>query len=291
MTLSLESNAQSKEQSNAIILPQDVTVFFKDMKTHENLQQCLSSLQLKSFAKHYQYLAEIMEKEGQSHIQYLQQLTLMEIEQKSHDRLQKLIQGAKLPRNKHLKDFDVTRVKGLSKALIERLATGDFMEDGSNIVIFGTPGTGKTHLCIGLSREWCLRGRRVLFLTAAKLLEELKIAHNQNKLQALLKRLDKYQCLVIDDISYIPLERTDADLIFQLISHRYEQSSLVITSNVPFGKWTDIFKDNMTTAAVVDRLIHHSEIIELNAESYRLKESKMAKEKKQNLSEPEAKMG
>ena len=186
-----------------------------------DLSQLLTSLNLKAFAEQHQRCAEHCDQYGKSHNDYLTELTLLEIEQRSNERLQKLVKNAKLPRNKLLKDFEVSRIKGLSSALIQRLSTGDFMEEASNIIIFGTPGTGKTHLSIALAREWCLRGRRVLFLTAAKLLEELKEAHKQNKLHAYLQRLDKFECLLIDDISYVPMQREDADLLFQLISERY----------------------------------------------------------------------
>ena len=248
-----------------------------------DLSQLLNSLNLKAFAEQYQRCAEHCDRDGKSHKDYLTELTLLEIEHRSNERLQKLVKNAKLPRNKLLKDFEVNRIKGLSSALIQRLSTGDFMEEASNIIIFGTPGTGKTHLSIALAREWCLHGRRVLFLTAAKLLEELKEAHKQNKLHAYLQRLDKFECLLIDDISYVPMQREDADLLFQLISERYEKRSMLITSNVPFANWSDIFKDEMTTAAAVDRLVHHSEILELNAKSYRAqKASKKIKKEEQN---------
>ncbi len=248
-----------------------------------DLTQLLTSLNLKAFVEQYQRCAEYCDSEGKSYTDYLAELALLEIEQRSNERLQKLVKNAKLPRNKLLKDFEVNRIKGLSSALVQRLATGDFMEEASNIIIFGTPGTGKTHLSIALAREWCLRGRRVLFLTAAKLLEELKEAYKQNKLHAYLQRLDKFECLLIDDISYVPMQREDADLLFQLISERYEKRSMLITSNVPFANWSEIFKDEMTTAAAVDRLVHHAEILELNAKSYRAqKASKKGKKEEQN---------
>lgn len=261
-----------------------------------DLGQLLTSLNLKAFTQHYQNVAEKCDDTHTSFNDYLTELTLLEVEHRSNERLQKLIKNAKLPRNKMLKDFEVNRIKGLSKALLQRLATGAFMEDASNIILFGTPGTGKTHLSIALAREWCLHGRRVLFLTAAKLLEELKEAHKQNRFHSYLQKLDRFECLLIDDISYVPMQREDADLLFQLISERYEKRSLLITSNVPFSKWSDIFKDEMTTAAAVDRLVHHSEILELNAKSYRAqkayKKGKIDGEKcDENYDDQEAKMG
>ncbi len=168
----------------------------------------------------------------------------------------------------------MARIRGLSPALIQRLATGDFIDLHENLLIFGNPGTGKTHLSIALAREWCCLGRRVLFMTASELVQELKVAQSTLKLHLMIKRLDKFEILVIDDISYVPLERDETDVLFQLLSARYEMRSVVITSNLPFGKWGSIFKDDMTTAAAIDRLVHHSEILELNAESYRIQAAK-----------------
>jgi DNA replication protein DnaC len=267
-----------------------VSLISNNVLPSNDLGQLLTSINLKAFAEHYQSYGEANDGKT-SPVDYLAELTSLEIERRSNERLQKLVQNAKLPRNKLLKDFEVNHIKGLSGALIQRLATGAFMEDATNIIIFGTPGTGKTHLSIALAREWCLTGRRVLFLTAAKVLEELKVAHSQNKLHNYLQRLDKFECLLIDDISYVPMQREDADLLFQLISERYEKRSLLITSNVPFGKWSEIFKDEMTTAAAVDRLVHHSEILELNTKSYRaqkaMKKVKNDGSKKDEISDEE----
>jgi len=237
--------------------------------SHPELENMLSALSLKGFKEHYWALAQMHDETGQTNVDYLNALTHLEVERRSQERLLKLVSNARLPRNKVLCDFDVKRIKGLSGALIQRLANGSFMDEGSNIIIMGNPGTGKTHLSIGLAREWCLAGRRVLFMTAAKVLEELKIAHENKKFHIYLQKLDRFECLLIDDISYVPMQREDADLLFQLISERYEKRSLLITSNTPFSKWGKIFKDDMTTAAAVDRLVHHAEILELNATSYR----------------------
>ena len=241
----------------------------------EPLPELLKSLYLKAFATHYQQLAEQFEatNPGKTHVDYLHELALMECERRANERMENLLKAAKLPRNKLLADFEINRIAGLSNALICRLATGEFMDNCENILIFGNPGTGKTHLSIALAREWCAHGRKVLFTTASKLVQELNVAGAALRLHNFIKRLDRFECLIIDDISYIPLQRNDTDVLFQLLAERYEQRSLVITSNLPFAKWGTVFKDEMTTAAAIDRLVHHAEIIEMNAESYRIKKA------------------
>ena len=130
-----------------------------------------------------------------------------------------------------------------------------------------------------MAREWCFLGRRILFITASQLVQDLRVAQNSLRLHQLIKKLDAFEVLVIDDISYVPLERDETDVLFQLLSERYETRSVVITSNLPFGKWGNIFKDEMTTAAAIDRLIHHAEILELNAESFRIQTAKTKRQK------------
>jgi DNA replication protein DnaC len=235
----------------------------------ESLPFLLKSLNLSSFHDHFQSLAENSEREGVTHTGYLYELAQMEYEQRSQRRIQRLIKEARLPRDKLLSDFESYRIAGLAPSLLERLAKGDFMDRCENLLIFGNPGTGKTHLSIGLAREWCLQGRKVLYTPTARLVQELLKAKQNLLLNEQIKKLDHFEILILDDISYVPYDRTETDVLFTLLSERYEQRSVVVTSNLAFSEWNKIFKDEMTTAAAIDRLVHHASILELNAESYR----------------------
>lgn len=242
-----------------------------------SLEENLRSLSLPCFLKRYAQLASLCEAGGKSHVEYLSILTYEEVENRVKTRIDKLLKEAKLPRNKHLEDFEIARITGLSKSLVEELSRGDFIDKYENILIFGNPGTGKTHLSIGLARKWCLEGRRLYYSNACHLVQDLLRAKQEMKLKEKIKKLDKYEVLLIDDISYIPFGREETDVLFQLLADRYETRSTLITSNLPFGRWSELFKDEMTTAAVIDRLVHHSVILELNAESYRMARAKSRK--------------
>ena len=251
----------------------------------EQLEGMLMNFHLPSFKKHYLTYARKSELEKLDHVAYLYELSKTEHDDRYNRRTERLLKAAKLPTGKSLDNFDLSHVPGLSPSRVNELAAGKCLDVCENVLIFGNPGTGKTHLAASLSREWCLRGRHIFFTSAAALVQELLKAKKDLKLNALLKKFDKFEALVIDDLSYIPQEREETDVLFVLLAERYERRSVVLTSNLPFSKWDSIFKDPITAMAAVDRLVHHSTILELNGESFRASaasKKKAAKEEKRS---------
>ncbi len=182
------------------------------------------------------------------------------------------IRAARFPSRKSLEDFDFDHARGLKREVIAHLGTLDFVTARDNAVFLGPPGTGKTHLATGLAIRACQAGHRVAFATAAQWVARLAEAHHAGRLQSELIRLGRYPVLVVDEVGYIPFEAEAANLFFQLVSARYERASLIVTSNKPFGRWGEVFGDDVVAAAMIDRLVHHAEIIALKGDSYRLKD-------------------
>ncbi len=236
----------------------------------------MRSFYLSSFVRNYKDFAGKAEREHLGYIGYLYELAHTEAAERQAKRITKLINQAKLIRGKTLDNFNFAKQPSLSPGRVKELAEGNFLDRCENILIFGVPGGGKSHLTSALAREWCLRGRRVLFITAAMLVQRLLIAKRDLHLEAVINELDRYEALVIDDISYIPFNRDETDVLFVLLAARYEARSVIISSNLVFSEWCTIFKDPMTTRAAVDRLVHHATILELK-DSYRAAEAKERK--------------
>ena len=218
------------------------------MTTAPSLKMLLKMFHLPAFADNYEELASKAEKESATYERYLHEL-------------------AQLPSEKTLQTFEQERLPKKIRSLLPTLCEGSFLSRAENILAFGNPGTGKTHLLCGIAHELIKHGHPVFFTSAAMLVQKLLIAKRELRLSQEFKKLDKYEAILIDDIGYIQQDREEMEVLFTLLAERYERRSVMITTNLVFSKWEQIFKDPMTTAAAVDRLVHHSVILELSLKS------------------------
>jgi len=245
----------------------------------ESLTQCLKELRLPTVRACYEQEADRARQESLSHEHYLAELVEQEREVRRQNRIARRLRESKLPLEKNLENFDLDRLPAKMVAHVNALLDGSFLDRTENVLAFGNPGSGKTHLLCAIGQELVLQDRRVLFTSCNLLVQQLLIAKRDLTLPRVLKRLGNYDTLIIDDIGYVQQNREEMEVLFVLLAEQYERKSVMITSNLPFSKWQRIFKDPMTTAAAIDRLVHHSVILELNLPSYRLEQSQKGKKK------------
>jgi DNA replication protein DnaC len=246
-----------------------------DPKMH--LKNCLRQLQLATFGANFAQQAALAANEGWSYDTYLLNLCQLEIDARRQRKIENLLQASKLPREKTLTTFDRARLKKNVAQQFARLLTGEFLAQKENVLVFGNPGSGKSHLLAALGHELVHQGHSVYFVPCVLLVQRLLRAKADLALEKELKRLDKFAALIIDDIGYVQQSRDEMEVLFTLLAHRYEHRSLLLTSNLVFSQWEKIFKDPMTTAAAIDRLVHHSSILELNLSSYRMEAAQIKK--------------
>lgn len=240
-----------------------------------SLQTVLKELHLPTVRASYEELATAATRDSLSYEQYLLTLMERELEVRRENRIARFLRASGLPLEKTLSSFDRKRLPGKVDQLLSSLLGGGFMDRTENVLAFGNPGSGKTHLLCALGQEMIQRhGRQVLFSPCNLLVQKLLIAKRDLKLSRVLRALSKYDAIIIDDIGYVQQSREEMEILFTLLADRYERTSIMITSNLPFSKWEQIFRDPMTTAAAIDRLVHHSVILELNLPSYRLEKSR-----------------
>jgi len=243
----------------------------------EMLLAYLKELHLPAFRASYEELARQAQQESSSYEQYLLGLAERECQERRNHRVQRLLQQSRLPLEKSWQTLDLKRLPTKVVQQARSLLEGSFVDRHENVLVFGQPGSGKTHLLCALGQELVRAGRRVQFAKSGLLVQELLAAKRDLKLSRVLKRLAGYEVLILDDLGYVQQSREEMEVLFVLLAERYERGSVLLTSNLPFSGWEGIFKDPMTTAAAIDRLVHHSVIVELNIPSYRAEQARKAK--------------
>ena len=242
-----------------------------------DLIQRLKELHLPMIRESFEEVARLAEQESLSYEQYLLELMVKECEARRQRRIERFLRESSLPFEKTMDAFDLKRLPKKVIHQVNHLLEGFFLDKTENVLAFGNPGTGKTHLLCAIAQALIRNGRRIYFTKCALLVQKLLVAKRDLKLAQELRKMNKYDAIVIDDIGYVQQNRQEMEVFFTLLAEHYERGSVMITSNLPFSKWEKIFKDPMTTAAAIDRVVHHSVILELNIPSYRMEQANKAK--------------
>ena len=241
------------------------------------LAHYLKTLKLPTFQREYQKLARLCATEGVDHVGYLFRLAEREMIERDRRKVERRIKAAKFPVVKSLDSFDFTAIPKLNKMQVLELARCEWIDRRENVIALGPSGTGKTHVALGLGLAACQKGLSVGFTTAAALVSEMMEARDERRLLRFQKQMAAYKLLIIDELGFVPLSKTGAELLFELISQRYERGATMITSNLPFDEWTETLGSERLTGALLDRITHHVNILEMNGDSYRLAQSRARK--------------
>jgi len=250
------------------------------MSKAKSIDVLLRSLCLTTMVKQHDTLTKAAEKESWSYTEYLRNLCEVELSERQSRSVERRLKRAALPDGKTMETLDQKKLPVPVRRQIPRLLEGSFVGKAENVLAFGLPGRGKTHLLSAIARELVIqKDCRVLFTTGFHLVQQMLRAKRDLELEKLFKKLDRFDVVLLDDIGYVQQDRAEMEVLFTFMSERYERRSLMITSNLVFSEWDRIFKDPMTTAAAIDRLVHHSIILELDTESYRAEEALKRKKK------------
>ena len=241
------------------------------------LSDYLKTLKLPTFQREYQKLARQCATEGVDHVGYLTRLSEREMIERDRRKVERRIKAARFPVVKSLDSFDFAAIPKLNKMQVLELARCEWIERRENVIALGPSGTGKTHVALGLGLAACQKGLSVGFTTAAALVSEMMEARDERRLLRFQKQMATHQLLIIDELGFVPLSKTGAELLFELISQRYERGATLITSNLPFDEWTETLGSERLTGALLDRITHHVNILEMNGDSYRLAQSRARK--------------
>ncbi len=239
----------------------------------ESLSVLFRALRLPSFALHYEEVAQRVEQDGWSFTDGLRYLAEQELEDRRRRRIERNLKRSNLPKDKTLQLLNRSRLPAKVRHQLPSLCEGGFVERADNVLAFGLPGRGKTHTCCAIGHELIQRGYTVLFVPAYRLVQRLLVAKRELELEAELRKLDRIDVVLIDDIGYIQQDREEMEVLFTFLAERYERRSVMITSNLVFSQWDRIFKDPMTTACAIDRVVHHSVILEMTGTSVRADEA------------------
>jgi DNA replication protein DnaC len=241
---------------------------------HADLRLMLRTLKLPAMADHFGELALKAAKAGLTHEAFLYEVVQCEVTQREERRIARLLHQSALPQEKTFRTLQLDRFPALVRQQLEPLRGGAFLEEAVNVLAVGKPGTGKSHLAAALGHELVVQGHRVLWTPTANLVQRLLAAKRDLRLPQYLAQLDRFACLILDDIGYVQHDRDEMEVLFTLLAERYERRSVIITTNLVFSDWTRIFKDPMTTMAAIDRVVHHSVILDLmGVESFRAQEA------------------